>query len=49
MAVVETGTPRSASQPRLAHRRRVMEWLMLGVASVAFVFSLAVAVGLISG
>ena len=49
MAAIETGNPRIAHQPHRAKHRRAVELLMLGAASLAFLFSLAVAIGFVSG
>ena len=49
MAVIDSGNSRIASNSRLFVRRRAFELLALAGASLAFVFVLAVACGLISG
>ena len=49
MADIGTSNPRIAHQPHRAKHRRAMELLMLGAASLAFLFSLAVAIGFVSG
>lgn len=48
MATIETGNPRTTNS-RQATRRRAIELLMLTGASLAFLFALAIAFGLISG
>lgn len=49
MAAIETGNPRIANNARLPMRRRAAEVLVLGAASLAFLFTLAIAFGFISG
>jgi len=49
MAAIETGNLRTTSNARLAIRRRAAELLTLIAASLAFLFALAIAIGLISG
>lgn len=49
MASVETGNLRIATNPGLATRRRAVELLVLAMASLAFLFTLAIAFGFISG
>ena len=49
MTAIQTGNPRIASNPRLVRRRRAVELLVLTCASLAFLFALSIAFGLISG
>ena len=49
MAAIETGNPRILTSARSALHRRAVEWLVLTAASLAFLFSLGIAFGLISG
>lgn len=49
MTAIETGNPRSVTRPGRAVRRRAVELLMLAGTSLAFLFALAVAFGLVSG
>jgi hypothetical protein len=49
MTAIETGHPRIAANVVQATRRRALAFLALVAASVAFLFSLAVAFGFISG
>lgn len=49
MSAIETGNPRSTTNPRLVARRRAAELLVLAGASLAFLFTLAIAFGFISG
>ena len=49
MASIETGNLRIATNLVLAMRRRAVELLVLAVASLAFLFTLAIAFGFISG
>ena len=48
MAAIETGNPRPTNS-RPAFRQRAIELLMLAAASLAFLFALAIAFGLVSG
>lgn len=49
MSAIETGITRITSDPHLALRRRAAELFVLAVASVSFIFVLAIAFGFISG
>lgn len=49
MAALETGNLRIATKPYLPMRRRAVELLVLAAASLAFLFTLAIAFGFISG
>lgn len=49
MSAIETGATRMTRDPHLALRRRAAELLVLAVASLAFIFALAIAFGFISG
>lgn len=49
MTAIETGNPRSENSYRMAARRRAVEWSILVATSLAFLFALGIALGLISG
>lgn len=49
MSAIETGNPRISINPKQALRRRAIELLVLAGASLAFLFALGIAFGLITG